>query len=319
MLNITNGDSAVEIMKAANIEGVFLPWQDVLHDGPVPDNLSLEELSKVRAQFIIDCGWGAAEDIRQSFIARDNALKSFARHEKVILWFEHDLYDQLQILQILDWFHSNLTKGVKLSIICTERYLGMLSPDEMNGLKQFEEPIIESHLVLASKAWSAFRSYSPEAWFGLLNTDTSVLPFLEGAIVRVLEEYPDHLNGLSRTAKQALRIVSAGEKKPGKVFGRYQETEDRVFMGDASFWLILDGLLQSNPPLLNLLGGSSLTLPITPGQELSITPVGLDVLAGKRNWLDTTRLDRWIGGVHLESDKNIWCWVANPGSLIKRV
>ena len=86
-------------------------WQDVLHDGPVPDNLSLEELSKVRAQLIIDCGWGAAEDIRQSFIARDNALKSFASHEKVILWFERDLYDQLQILQILDWFHSNLTKG----------------------------------------------------------------------------------------------------------------------------------------------------------------------------------------------------------------
>lgn len=36
MLNITNGDSAVEIMKAAKSEGVFLPWQDVLHDGPVP-------------------------------------------------------------------------------------------------------------------------------------------------------------------------------------------------------------------------------------------------------------------------------------------
>ena len=88
-------------------------------------------------------------------------------------------------------------------------------------------------------------------------------------------------------------------------------------MGDASFWLILDGLLQSNPPLLNLLGGSNLTLSITSGEELSITPVGLDVLAGKRNWLDTAMLDRWIGGVHLELDKNIWCWVANPGSLIK--
>lgn len=34
ILNITNGDCAVEIMKKADISGVFLPWRDVLHDGP---------------------------------------------------------------------------------------------------------------------------------------------------------------------------------------------------------------------------------------------------------------------------------------------
>jgi len=44
ILNITNGDCAVEIMKKADIPGTFLPWQDVLHDGPVPERLSLEEL-----------------------------------------------------------------------------------------------------------------------------------------------------------------------------------------------------------------------------------------------------------------------------------
>ena len=50
ILNITNGDCAVEIMKKAEIPGVYLPWQDVLHDGPVPEGLSLKELSKIRAK-----------------------------------------------------------------------------------------------------------------------------------------------------------------------------------------------------------------------------------------------------------------------------
>ena len=68
ILNITNGGSAVEIMKEANIEGVFLPWEDVLHDGPVPDNLSFENLSKVRAEFIIKRGWGTPKNIRKTFI-----------------------------------------------------------------------------------------------------------------------------------------------------------------------------------------------------------------------------------------------------------
>ena len=71
ILNVTNGDSAVEIMKKAGIPGEFLPWRDVLYEGQVPGNLSLEELSKIRAKFISDKGWGDAETIQKSFAERD--------------------------------------------------------------------------------------------------------------------------------------------------------------------------------------------------------------------------------------------------------
>lgn len=317
ILNITNGDSAVEIMKQAGIAGVFLPWRDVLHDGPVPQMLSLEELSEVRAQFIIDRGWGAPEDIRQGFTDRDNELKSYQKYEKVILWFEHDLYDQLQILQILDWFNSNGTGGVKLSIICTENYLGMQSPDEMKGLSSYEVPVTERQLKLSSEAWFAFRLTTPEKWFGLLQKDLSALPFLKGAIVRMLEEYPDCSNGLSRTGQQALMIISEGEERPGKVFGRNQESEERMFMGDSSFWIILQEMLDSSPQLLTLAGSKALTVPAGPDQNLSITSAGEDVLAGKKNWLEIVEMDRWIGGVHLVRG-NIWCWDRGAGSLSKR-
>jgi len=317
ILNITNGDSAVEIMKDANIAGVFLPWRDVLHDGPVPEGLSLEELSDARARFIIERNWGEPENIRNSFIERDNELKSYGKYKKVILWFEHDLYDQLQILQILDWFNSNPVDEVELSIICTERYLGMLSPDEMKHLVKLEEPITENHLTLSSKAWSAFRTSAPEKWYDLLDLDTSTLPFLEGAIVRMLEEYPDCTTGLSRTAQQALTIISGGEKRPGRVFGCNQDLEDRVFLGDSSFWVILQEFLDSSPPLLSLPVGKKLTLPTSPDQELSITQTGREVLAGKRSWLEIVELERYIGGVHL-TPENIWCWDSASGSLSKK-
>lgn len=317
ILNITNGDCAVEIMKKANISGAFLPWRDVLHDGPIPSDLSLEELSKVRAQFITGQNWGAAEEITESFIQRDNELKSFREYEKVILWFEHDLYDQLQIIQILDWFHENYTEEVELSIICTEQYLGRLSPEEMRELIKYEEPITETHLNLSCKAWAAFRSSTPEEWCGLLNTDTSALPFLEGAIVRLLEEYPSCSNGLSRTATQALKVILGGEKQPGKVFGGTQELEERVFLGDSSFWVILQELLDSSPALLKLAEGKKFNLPTSKDQELTITPAALDVLSGKRNWLEIKNPDRWIGGVHLENT-NVWCWDLDSSSIVKK-
>lgn len=316
ILNITNGDCAVEVMKKAGVPGVFLPWRDVLHDGPVPQGLSLEELSQVRTKFIISRGWGTPEKIEKSFIERDELLKSFEEFERVILWFEHDLYDQLQILQILDWFHEQNKNGINISLICTDKYLGPLSPAEISGLIKHEEPVTEKHLLLSSKAWSAFRSNSPEEWYRLLNTDTTALPFLEGAIIRLLEEYPSAVNGLSRTAQQALKIIAEGEKLPGKIFGRSQELEDRMFLGDSSFWVILQELLDSSPALLALPQGKKLSLPATKDQALTITSHGLDVLAGKRNWLEISTLNRWFGGVHLQAN-NVWCWNSGSGSIVR--
>lgn len=317
ILNITNGDCAVKTMQQASIPGAFLPWRDVLHDGPVPEGLALDELSKIRAQFIIDQGWGTPENIKNSFIERDDVIKSFEKYEKIILWFEHDLYDQLQLLQILDWFSQQKSTNTKLSIICSDQYLGMVSPEQMKNLFQYETPITDKHLQLSVKAWSAFRSTTPEKWHALFQSDTSALPFLSGAIKRLLEEYPDCNSGLSRTAQIALKIISQGEKRPGKVFHLYQETEERRFLGDSSFWAILYQLLESSPPLLKLPEGLKLTLPTSPDQELSITAAGKNVLAGKKNWLEMVELDRWIGGVHLTAN-DTWCWNSNSGTLIIR-
>ena len=82
ILNITNGDSAVSVMKAVGIAGRFLPWLDVLHDGPVPAGLTLEKLSEVSAQFIIDQGWGEPKDIIKDFSERDSALRSSNNYAK---------------------------------------------------------------------------------------------------------------------------------------------------------------------------------------------------------------------------------------------
>jgi len=316
LLNITNGDSTVDIMKQAGVPGILLPWRDILHDGPVPDGLSLEDLSKVRAKFIADRGWGAPEAIEQGFIARDNVLRSCEQYENVILWFEHDLYDQLQLLQILDWYDNHRPIKPKLAIICVDQYLGTLSPEQMAMLYRYEQTVTEDHLALASKAWSAFRASTPEQWFALLQMDTRALPYLAGAIFRQLQEYPDCRHGLSRTALQALNIIAHGEQRPGRVFALYQETEERRFLGDASFWVILHELLESSPPLLKLAEHKTLTLPFSPDQALTITPAGEAVLAGKSNWLNSFKLDRWMGGVHLTSS-NLWCWDPLTTSITK--
>ena len=314
-LNITNGDCAADIMRKAGVPGDILPWRDVLHDGPVPDKLDLQQLSQVRAQFIIDRGWGEAEQIRQSFIERDRTLESVDQYKKVILWFEHDLYDQLQLLQILDWLGQNKPIKTDISIICVDQYLGTLSPQEMAALFEYEKIVTEPQFDLAHIAWSAFRSDTPQKWFALLAADTSALPFLDGAITRQLEEYPACTNGLSRTAHLALDVIHQGETRPGRIFERNQASEARHFMGDSSFWIILNELLASSPPLLHLPQAKQLSLPIRPEQALTLTPAGKEVLSSRRNWLESIQLDKWIGGVHLSAD-NLWCWDSLKHSIV---
>ena len=316
VMNITNGDSAVHIMQDAGIPGDILPWRDVLHTGPVPDGLSLEELSEVRAAFISAKGWGRPDAVRRGFRSRDRQLRACGDYAKVILWFEHDLYDQLQLLQLLDWFYENRPAGTQLAMICTRHYLGTLTPAGMRALFDYEARVSAAQLQLASRAWAAFRAPAPEDWAGLLESDTSVLPFLEGVVARLLEEYPDCSNGLSRTAQQALTIISQGEGHPGKVFARYQETEERCFLGDLVFMDILQALLHSSPALLELPHGQRLALTAGPEQVLEITPAGREVLAGKRNWLDIKEPDCWLGGVHLTAE-NCWCRQAESGLLRK--
>ena len=81
ILNITNGDCAVDVMKEAGIPGSYLPWRDVLHDGPVPEKLSFEELLVIREKFIVGRNWGTADNIRDCFLETLNALKRVDQYD----------------------------------------------------------------------------------------------------------------------------------------------------------------------------------------------------------------------------------------------
>ena len=321
MLHITNGDSAAEIMRQAGIGGEILPWRDVLHEGPVPAGLSIEDLSRVRAQFIADCGWGPLDEIRQEFQARDAKLGTFRDHDEVILWFEHDLYDQLQLLQLLDYFSGRESGRTALNLICIDEYLGLLSPARMAALEPQKKRVTPQQLQLARIAWAAFRAPEPNGWHALVHLDTSPLPFLAGAVVRHLEQYPSVGNGLNRTESQLLEAVRGGNRNPGRIFAASQSAEERMFMGDSTFWLCMKAMCDSRPPLLTTGGGAPLALPcpdLPPEdfrrQEIALAEAGETILRNELDWIAMNGIDKWLGGVRLGTGR-YWRW-DGPGSRL---
>src|SRR5262249_45368930 len=101
LLHVTNGESAGNTLRRTALGGAVLPWQDVLVEGPVP-NVPAPELRTVRARFLSDCGWGNARTLRDALERRDRIFEqALAERHHVVLWFEHDLFDQLQLVQAL--------------------------------------------------------------------------------------------------------------------------------------------------------------------------------------------------------------------------
>ncbi len=289
MLHVTNGDCAADLLRASGIGGDVLPWRDVLHEGPVPAGLDLAALSDARADFIAGMGWGEAAAVRRDFHARDAALAAAGTHDAVVLWFEHDLYDQLQLVQLLDWFAMHPHPA--LALVCDAEYLGTASAERLRARFPTRDAVTMAQLDLGRRAWEAVRSPTPDAVDGLREGDCSALPFLAAALVRLLEELPAVGTGLSRTERQALLALRPGGVTLDAAF-RAAHDEDPVFLGDSVFASITTRLAVGPAPLLD---------------GLTLTAAGHDVLDGRRDWAAMGALDRWLGGVHLVGPRP-WRW-----------
>lgn len=277
MLHITNGDcTAAALSQVAS--GTILPWRDVLHEGPVREGLSLEELSRERAAFIAEAGWGAAQKVLEEFQARDAAFRRAGEHDEIVLWFEHDLYDQLQLIQVLDGLSA--LRGPPISLICEAQYLGRMQPERAAELFSLRNPVMRRHFREAQAAWAAFRS--PDAR-GLENLKTTSLPFLAAALRRHLEEFPWTTDGFSRLERAMVKALKSGSVGFGELFLRVEE--DPAFLADAVLaWhlerLSREGLVERH--------GETWTLTGRPRR----------------------RLPRWLGGHEVKDESVRW----NPAS-----
>ncbi len=312
MLHITNGDAAIRVMKRARLPGELLSWRDVLHEGPAPAGLTLHEMSQLRARFVAERGWAPLDRTLAEFHARDAQLDGFDAHEEVVLWFEHDLYDQLQLLQILDWFSEQSLGATRLSLMCIDEYLGLMSSERMAVLYPRRSPVTAEQLRLARTAWSAFCSPDPMSWQALGERDTSALPYLGAAVMRHLEQYPSVQNGTNRTENTLLNVVNGGIDAPVGIFAATQAYEESRFMGDTVFWDYLGAMTRSQPPLLEVANGGVFEAPDKRARErgeqrIAITDTGRQVLADEMDWVQINGIDKWLGGVHLETG-NVWRW-----------
>ena len=278
-LHVTNGDAAVfDIARAAGVAPeAVLPWRDVLHDGPVPSGLGAEALARVRAAHLAARGWASEAEALLSFLERDARLAGHPQDAPVVLWFEDDLYDALQLAQIGDRLEGRAGDVLRVR----------MPHDRSGGL----ESAFAAREACSpdGAAFAALRSGDPAVWAG-------AFPFAE----RLLEELPDARTGLSRLEREILEALSAGPLEGGELFVRVAEQEQPPWLGDTSVWAAADAL-------------APLTARDDDGAR-RITAEGEAVLAGRAR---RPAHDHWVGGVHLVPGEPGWAWDARAGEPVR--
>jgi hypothetical protein len=254
----------------------------------------------------------------------DAKLAAFADYDEVVLWFEHDLFDQLLLVRHLDWFSRRHLGRTALSLICVGEFpgfepfhgLGQLDANQLASLLGTRETVSPDQIALGVRVWRAFTAPDPLALDAIVNErNTDVLPFLQGALRRFLEEYPSVETGLPRTERHLLDILAKGPLSPVDLFLAEQRCEERVFMGDSTVWCRVRGLASGAHPLVSL-NVEERGDPGLPGGTVSITDMGRGVLAGAADAVRLNGYDRWLGGVHLTAPLGgDVAWRYDPASL----
>jgi len=335
-LHITNGDCAADTLRSFLTDPVLVTC-DVLHDGPAPA-IDGDAWHEVRARWLTDAYDAAFAETRASLAAFDRTVTQPGRHDEIVLWFEHDLFDQLLLIRTLDLLvrlKPDTTYGgasqhvassfgrTSVSLVCigefpgVERFIGLgqLNAEQLASLYPQRKQVTAEQFALASAAWRAFRAETPSELQSLMVRLDGTLPFLPGAIHRLFEEYPSTTNGLSRSAHATLRALDAGPLDAGVLFSKTQIEEPRPFMGDLGHFDIVRALASARVPLLTVVPEPSAQ--DLRGHEVSITDAGRRVLAGRDDAVALNGIDEWRGGVHLVgADRSPWRWSPDRKTLV---
>ena len=318
ILHVRCGSDIRSALIEAGLEGDFLEYSDPVCQGPAPSGLPESEFREVRARFIAeDYGLSLVEG-RRRLEREASGLASAGSHHCIILWFEHDLYDQTVLARLLDHFAARPELHERLRLVCSDgfsgvarfRGLGDLTPAHIAAAGEGAVPVTARMLDAGRRAWAAFTADAPSSLASLVREGMPALPLMGPALCRHLQEFPWVGTGLSLTERLILEAFAAGCDTPGRAFAHLQEVEAAPWLGDLMLWPIIARLGHGASPALSPFNG--------PHEPVRLSRTGEALLAGEGDWIALNGLNRWVGGVHLEGGQARWRYDPDADSLIGR-
>ncbi|MCK8783015.1 DUF1835 domain-containing protein [Roseomonas sp. NAR14] len=312
-------------LREAGFVGEFLEYSDPFCQGPVPD---APDWLERRADFLSHAygagtGMSRAEITAKLHLAEESLLAAPARYERIVLWFEHDTYDQLILARCLA--HFARTAPPRLELVSPARYpgsvrfigLGQLPPEALRLLWAERTPVPIEALHAGGAVWDALRAPDPRPLAALAREGTPGIPQLGRAVRRHCRELPWTTDGLGLTQRLILQLVAEAPRMAGQVFHALMtEREPLPWMTDLICHDMVEGLRAVERPVLA--GRYEDADRRWFREHLTITPLGRAVLAGTVDWLSLGPRPRWVGGVSISGSGPCWRWDEDGAAAVQR-
>ncbi len=314
MIHIVNGD--VVGSKIGNLPGDVLVWREMYDFGPLSEDITEENWIHRRAHFFEKkLAIPAALFIRNCEV-QNRYLDEIPKDKEIVLWFEHDRYDQTMLMYLLNKLSKK--QCMNLSMVTINEYegvepfygLGQLSSQQLKELYNLKkQPISDEQIKEAITGWRAYTSRNPteiEKWMASSNQK---LPFLKQALQSHLSYFPSIHTGLNEVETLVVDYLDKNTCLFEKLFQSINQKRNNDGISDLYFAAILNEMMNGSYPLLEC----DYPLPNyhnpEPKSKLRLTSKGLDVLYGQKNHFEFVDRDWWIGGVYQKENK--WSWDGN--------
>ncbi len=270
-------------------------------------------------------GWKIQDGVTEKLRRKGLGLIELCQQcETVELWVDPVPNAQLILIWLLDYFRSCGKVASKLSLVQADVVISGKPPEDIANWRPPAVEVTGDHFEAASRAWQAYRTSTPRAWFSLLDKDLVVLPQLRQTVSELLEELPKRATGLGATEMLMLELISAGNAGPFDVFPGHRSRNQRRVFGYWEVGCLLDGLAHCHAPAVSGLDEGPFTDEMHQDRnrharykqsKLKLTALGKAILAQTEDFSRHNPIHRWWGGTELTDDR-LWRWDPANRALI---
>jgi hypothetical protein len=246
--HILNGDCLLEQIKTTSIDDSFIVCRECLMDGEVKAQ-NLRDFWEIRAIHISETYHVSKEAYFTKTVNEFNQLLNIPEGSEVCLWFENDLFCQVNMWFCLSLLiHQSDLKIVRIFPIVNnqkEIWKGFAMADSLSLEQSYTEKIaFQKHdIELGVNLWKAYQGNDFIELKELSKTNSLCFQYLEKVIQAHIERFPTD-NALSRPEKVIQEIINNDITDFYSVFTLFSEREGIYGFGDLQLKPIYDRFMK---------------------------------------------------------------------------
>ncbi|WP_343486254.1 DUF1835 domain-containing protein [Allomuricauda sp. d1] len=289
LLHITNGDSFTSRLQSLPLKGDIITWREMLCEGKTLSNVGSESFWKTRFEFLnknykVSKSWFVEKTLKEY-----RSLCNHKQQDQIVLWFEYDLFCQVNMLAVLSWLKTH-RRYAEISLVCsgnedeTDKLYGLaeLTDEQLLTLYENKTILSQNDIEYADYVWQLYCSDNPIRLENLKDYKNFQFDYLSDAVQAHLKRFPAIKNGLNNIENNILRLAEEEKPRSKKEFlGKILANQGVYGFGDTQY----GRLLTSMKPLFSSFN------------PVKLTQKGRQVLDGKTNYYaDIRDNESYLGG-----------------------